>query len=204
MSVKIGETEMEKKILFQIREDWLALHREDAIDPAMPIIDPHHHLWDRGGARYLLQDIKNDIDAAGHNIRATVFLQCDSMYRADGDPKLAPVGETEFVNGIAAMAASDGYGPARICAGIVGFADLLLGADVVAARIDVALVFIEQVTRAGAIPQMMMRIDDRHRRLDRLLAPLREPILADRDRYRRPRRFPELDVHCGSLPGWED
>ena len=130
MNVKIGETEMEKKILFQLREDWLALHREDAIDPAMPIIDPHHHLWDRGGARYLLHDIKNDIDAAGHDIRATVFLQCDSMYRADGDPKFAAVGETEFVNGIAAMSASGTYGPARICAGIVSFADLLLGADV--------------------------------------------------------------------------
>jgi L-fuconolactonase len=130
LGVDIGETEMEKKILFQIREDWLALHREEPIDPAMPIIDPHHHLWDRGGARYLLDEVKRDIDSGGHNVRATVFLQCDSMYRADGDPKLAPVGETEFVNGVAAMAASNGYGPARICAGIVGFADLLLGADV--------------------------------------------------------------------------
>jgi L-fuconolactonase len=130
MNVKIGETEMEKKILFQLREDWLALRTEEPIDPAMPIIDPHHHLWERGGARYLLHDIKNDIDAAGHNIRATVYSQCDSMYRADGDPNLAPVGETEFVNGVAAMAASGSYGAARICAGIVGYADLFLGADV--------------------------------------------------------------------------
>jgi L-fuconolactonase len=126
MNVKIGETEIEKKILFEIREDWLASHREDPIDPAMPIIDPHHHLWDRG-SRYLLEDIKRDIDTGGHNIRATVFSQCDSMYRADGDPKYAPVGETEFVNGVAAMSASNTYGPARICAGIVGFADLPTG-----------------------------------------------------------------------------
>src|SRR5579871_5738021 len=84
MSVKIGETEMEKKILFAIDEDWLAQRLEDPIDPAMPIIDPHHHLWDRG-SRYLLEEIKADIDTSGHNIRATVFLQCDSMYRADGD-----------------------------------------------------------------------------------------------------------------------
>ena len=129
MNVKIGETEIEKKILFEIREDWLASHREAPIDPAMPIIDPHHHLWDRG-ARYLLEDIKRDIDSGGHNVRATVFSQCDSMYRADGDAKFAPVGETEFVNGVAAMSASNIYGPARICAGIVGFADLLLGAEV--------------------------------------------------------------------------
>jgi L-fuconolactonase len=129
MTVKIGETEMEKKILFAINEEWLALHREDPIDPAMPIVDPHHHLWDRG-SRYLLEEMKHDIDASGHNVRATVFLQCDSMYRAEGDPKFAPIGETEFVNGIAAMSASGIYGPTRICAGIVGFADLLLGAEV--------------------------------------------------------------------------
>ena len=67
----------------------------------MPIIDPRHHLWDRG-SRYLLEEIKRDIDLGGHNIRATVFLQCDSMYRADGDPKFVPIGETEFVNGVAA------------------------------------------------------------------------------------------------------
>jgi hypothetical protein len=66
MTVKIGETEMEKKILFAISEDWLAQRREDPIDPAMPIIDPHHHLWDRG-SRYLLDEIKQDIDASGHN-----------------------------------------------------------------------------------------------------------------------------------------
>jgi len=129
MNVKIGETEIEKKILFEIREDWLALHREAPIDPGMPIIDPHHHLWDRG-SRYLLEEIKSDIDTSGHNVRATVFSQCDSMYRADGEAKFAPIGETEFVNGVAAMSASNTYGPARICAGIVGYADLSLGAEV--------------------------------------------------------------------------
>ena len=129
MTVKVGETEMEKKVLFAINEDWLAQRREDPIDPTMPIIDPHHHLWDRG-SRYLLDEIKRDIEASGHNVRATVFLQCDSMYRAEGDPRFAPLGETEFVNGVAAMSASGIYGPARICAGIVSFADLLLGAEV--------------------------------------------------------------------------
>jgi L-fuconolactonase len=127
---KIGETEHERKVLFVINEDWLAKRREDPVDPAMPIIDPHHHLWERGGARYLLHDLKADIDGAGHDIRATVFVQCDSMYRADGEEKFAPIGETEFVNGVAAMSASGRYGPARQCAGIVGFADLLLGTEV--------------------------------------------------------------------------
>jgi len=119
----------EKKFIYQVNEDWLALRREEPIDANLPIIDPHHHLWDRG-LRYLFDELKDDIDTGGHNIRATVYLQCGSMYRAEGDPKLAPVGETEFVNGVAAMSASDLYGSVRFCAGIVGFADLLLGAAV--------------------------------------------------------------------------
>jgi predicted TIM-barrel fold metal-dependent hydrolase len=64
---------------------------------------------------------------SGHDVRATVFVQCDAMYRARGDPDLAPVGETEFVNGIAAMSASGGYGPTHVAAAIVGFAELRLG-----------------------------------------------------------------------------
>lgn len=110
--------------IFDFDEDWLAKHREDIIDPDLPIVDPHHHLWDRG-SRYLLDEFKADF-GSGHNVRATVFVQCDAMYRADGDPDFAPVGETEFVNGIAAMSASGGYGPTRVAAGIVGFAELRL------------------------------------------------------------------------------
>jgi predicted TIM-barrel fold metal-dependent hydrolase len=123
----IGKTEAEA-ILFKTNDAWLALREEPVIEPDLPIIDPHHHLWDRG-ARYLFEDILRDV-GSGHNIRSTVYLQCDSMYPAEGDRNLAPVGETEFVNGVAAMSASGLYGPARICAGIVGFANLFLGARV--------------------------------------------------------------------------
>jgi predicted TIM-barrel fold metal-dependent hydrolase len=111
--------------LFGFDSQWLAKHSEAILEPQLPIVDPHHHLWDRG-YRYLLDEFLADI-ASGHNVQATVFVQCDSMYRADGDPDFAPVGETEFVNGIAAMSASGNYGPARVCAGIVGFAELRLG-----------------------------------------------------------------------------
>jgi L-fuconolactonase len=111
--------------LFGFDEAWLKGHREEILEPELAIVDPHHHLWDRG-SRYLLDEFLADV-SSGHNIRATVFVQCDSMYRADGDPDFAPVGETEFVNGVAAMSASGAYGPARICAGIVGFAELRLG-----------------------------------------------------------------------------
>jgi predicted TIM-barrel fold metal-dependent hydrolase len=128
MNVKIGETETEKAILFSTNDAWLDTTREEIVDPAMPIIDPHHHLWDRG-ARYLFHEILADI-TTGHNVKATVYLQCDSMYRAGGDPNFAPVGETEFVNGIGAMGASGTYGDQLICAGIVGFANLTLGARV--------------------------------------------------------------------------
>lgn len=111
-----------------IDDAWLALHNEDVIDAARPIVDPHHHLWDRPHHRYLLPELLADLDT-GHNIRGTVFLQCSSMERADGDPRFATVGEVEFVNGIAAMSASGVYGPVRVCAGIVGKVDLLQGAS---------------------------------------------------------------------------
>jgi L-fuconolactonase len=124
MAIELGKTEAER-ILFAIDESWLDRRREEILEPHLPIIDPHHHLWDRG-SRYLLDEVLKDI-GSGHNVRATVYLQCDSMYRVDGDPLMAPLGETEFVNGIAAMSASGLYGPARVCAGIVGFADLTLG-----------------------------------------------------------------------------
>src|SRR3984957_9664811 len=108
------------------REDWLAQYTEQVLDPARPIVDPHHHLWDRGGQRYLIEDIAADI-ASGHTIVATVYVEPRSMYRAGGPEAMGPVGEVEFANGAAAMSASGGYGPAAICAGIVGHANLLLG-----------------------------------------------------------------------------
>src|ERR1700733_15670811 len=108
------------------RPDWLALRQEDIIDPKRPIVDPHHHLWDRGGQRYLIEEITDDI-ASGHNIVATVYVEARSMYRAGGPEAFPPVGEVEFANGVAAMSASGGYGPAALCAGIVSHVNLLLG-----------------------------------------------------------------------------
>jgi L-fuconolactonase len=112
-----------------VRPDWLALRQEEILEPALPIIDPHHHLWDNHGERYLLPDLLADL-GSGHNILATVFVQCGAMYRREGPEALRPLGETEFVNGVAAMSASGQYGPARICAGIIGMVDLTLGDQV--------------------------------------------------------------------------
>ena len=106
--------------------DWLAQVSEDIIDPERPICDPHHHLWDHPDSRYLLDELIADT-GSGHNVVSTVFVECASMYRAEGPEALRPVGETEFVNGVAAMFASGGYGAMRACAGIVSYADLTLG-----------------------------------------------------------------------------
>jgi L-fuconolactonase len=119
---------------------------EPILDPDLPIVDPHHHLWDRRALlqtlpppqhpfeqvlrlspRYLLDELLNDLKR-GHNVVATVFVECGSMYRSGGPTEMKPVGETEFVNGVAAMSASGTYGVERACAGIVGHADLTRGA----------------------------------------------------------------------------
>jgi L-fuconolactonase len=106
---------------------WLAKQPpEPILDPDLPVIDTHHHLWDRPDHRYLLDEFLDDV-RTGHNVVATVFVECNSMYRADGPEAMRPVGETEFVTGMAAMSASGAYGPTRVAAGIVGFADLTLG-----------------------------------------------------------------------------
>lgn len=99
---------------------------EEILDPTLPIVDPHHHLWDDTRGRYLLDELLADVNS-GHNVRATVFVECAAMYRADGAAAMRPVGEVEFVNGAAAMSASGVYGETRLCAAIVGHADLRLG-----------------------------------------------------------------------------
>jgi predicted TIM-barrel fold metal-dependent hydrolase len=97
---------------------------EDVLEPGLPIIDPHHHLWDDERPRYLLDELLADVRTGGHDVRATVFIECRAMYRADGPEPTRPVGEVEFANGVAAMSASGQYGDTRVCAGIVGYADL--------------------------------------------------------------------------------
>ena len=101
--------------------DWLNQLREDVLDPAREIVDPHHHLWPRPHLSYDLEELWSDTQD-GHNVTATVFMECGSAYRADGPEHLRPVGETEFVTAAAERAALS-PGKAQI-AGIVGHADL--------------------------------------------------------------------------------
>ena len=108
------------------REAWLAQVAEPAIEPDLPICDPHHHFWDRQGDRYLLDQLTGDL-GGGHNVTQTVFIECHSMYRAGGPEEMRCIGETEFVQGLAAQSASGRYGPTEVAAGIVGNANLMLG-----------------------------------------------------------------------------
>jgi predicted TIM-barrel fold metal-dependent hydrolase len=110
----------------RVRPDWLAMLREDILDPDQPIIDPHHHLWHARPDRYLLEDLLADV-TTGHNVLATVFIQCGSAYRKDGPEALRPVGETDFVAAIARATEAGEHGAFRACPGIVGHADCLLG-----------------------------------------------------------------------------
>lgn len=125
-----------------------AAQAEAILEPDLPIVDPHHHLWDRRAVmaalpppkhgfehmlrlvpRYLLDELLADMKS-GHNVIATVYMECGAMYRARGRDELKPVGETEFVNGVAAVSASGVYGDVLACAGIVGHADCTRGGAV--------------------------------------------------------------------------
>jgi predicted TIM-barrel fold metal-dependent hydrolase len=102
---------------------------EPALEPGLPIVDPHHHLWDTrpGTPKFMFPEVVADIGAGGHNITQTLFIECGSMYRAEGPREMRYVGEVEFVNGVAAQSASGGYGPTRVASGIVGRADFTTG-----------------------------------------------------------------------------
>ena len=131
---------------------WLALHTEPPLEPELPFVDCHHHLMDHRepkgelrpieearpeafrlflgpttpmyGCRYLLDEYAEDIATSGHNVTHTVYLEASSFYLPDGPPALRPVGEVRFAQGVAAMSASGRYGPTKVCAAIVGFADM--------------------------------------------------------------------------------
>jgi predicted TIM-barrel fold metal-dependent hydrolase len=108
---------------------WLAGGREEILEPALPIVDPHHHLRETAHGRYLLPELSDDL-ASGHNIRATVFVDSQSMHRADGPVVLRPVGETDFVLDSLAAASASRVASWNPCAGIVGNLDLTFGAAV--------------------------------------------------------------------------
>ncbi|MFM5953631.1 MAG: amidohydrolase family protein [Novosphingobium sp.] len=118
---------------------------EAILEPELPIIDPHHHLWDLRplmgvfpeplhpfiaaialSPYYTFNELHADA-TSGHNVIGTVFMECGAFYRAGADEAFKVVGEVEYVNGVAAQSASGLYGDARLCDAIIGHADLRLG-----------------------------------------------------------------------------
>ena len=89
-------------------EEWLAQEEpEEVLDPELPIVDPHHHLWDlrkftvqphRNFLQkvYLTEEFSNEILKSGHKITHTVFAQCAAFYRKEGPEELKSLGEVEF------------------------------------------------------------------------------------------------------------
>lgn len=110
---------------------------EVIIEPSLPIIDAHHHLFDKPGMRYMTEEFLEDV-RAGHNVVASVYIEASAFHRRSGPPVLRPLGEIEFANGVGAMFASGEYGDLRLCAGIVGYADFRMG-DEVALLLDRAM-----------------------------------------------------------------
>lgn len=107
-------------------ESFVTGFSEDVLEAALPIIDPHHHFYDKATPPYLLKELLADI-GTGHNVQKTVYVECESMYATDCPPEMGPVGETVFANDNAARTASGGFGNVRAPAAIVGYADLMLG-----------------------------------------------------------------------------
>ena len=108
-------------------ESWLKKCQEEILEPDLPIVDPHHHLWRRGEWIYEGEELRADL-LSGHDIRATVFLQCGERHHQHGPESLRPVGETEYVRGVAESL--DSRYQVHACQAIVGRADLTLGAEV--------------------------------------------------------------------------
>lgn len=121
--------------------NWARQRQEAPLEPELPILDPHHHVWDDERGRYLIHELAEDVNGSGHNIIATIFIEAGAMYRAGGPVAMQPVGEVEFVSGVAAMSASGRYGKTRLCAGIIGHVDLTLG--------DAVQPVLEALTTAG-------------------------------------------------------
>ena len=216
-----------------INDAWLGLVKEAALEPDLPICDPHHHLWDRRDGRvdrrYMLDEILADIrgdgaggSGSGHNIRSTVFIEHLAMFRTSGPNEMKYVGEVEFANGIAAMAASGIYGSTRVAAGIVGYVDLSTGSRVAAvleAEMDAARDRFRGVRcsgawdpdpRIGRAAKAGMYVDPRYREGTAEVARLglvfdltaRFPQLAECVDLAR--AFPGMTVvlnHCGGVAG---
>lgn len=114
------------------RKAWRDQVIEAAIEPELPIIDAHHHVWEKEPFPpfdpYDETDLFADMEGCGHNIVGTVFTDSHTSYLIDGPEHLRVVGETRYAERIAELALERGGGAAGACAAIAPSANLLLGA----------------------------------------------------------------------------
>ncbi len=117
-----------------IGRDWRDQVREDALDPDLPIIDAHHHIWNEAPVpiveAYPAEMLFEDKANSGHNVIATVEVDCLAHYRTNGPERFRVIGETEYVDRVADEAEQLGGRYAGACAAIVPNANLLEGASV--------------------------------------------------------------------------
>lgn len=113
-----------------VRQEWLNQHIEDPILPNIPIIDPHHHLWDVGFGRYYIEELLEDINSSGHNIVSTVYIMSSSntkIYSKDGLEEFKPLTEIEFATSEGKRADLIPNNKVKVNASIVGSVDLTYG-----------------------------------------------------------------------------
>ncbi|SAL76123.1 amidohydrolase family protein [Caballeronia telluris] len=129
------DSKYERNNFPRVRPEWLALVAEKAVEPELPVIDPHHHLWDVDTAFYQAPELVGDV-SSGHNVVATVFVECKAHFDQDVPAPLAPVGETRFAVAEAKRAAQLEGGHDALVKGIVAYGDPLapLPADVLQAH----------------------------------------------------------------------
>lgn len=112
---------------------WHALKtNEPAIEPLLPIIDAHHHLYDNVSDlhHYRLEELHRDF-GGGHNIAATVYVEgYGSGWYSDGPEHLKSVGEIKMIVDASRMSPWNSHAKCRLAAGIVSHVDLTLGARV--------------------------------------------------------------------------
>ena len=113
-----------------VRPSWLNKLKEKPILPNLNIIDPHHHLWDVGFGRYYVEELLEDINTSGHNIKATVYIMSSSnteIYLKNGPEEFKPLSEIEFATNEGKRADLIKNNKVKVNASIVGSLDLTYG-----------------------------------------------------------------------------
>lgn len=121
----------------EVLQAWLKSTSEEALEPELAIVDPHHHAWDMRELEgfnlfglfkqqfYMSDELVDDLVGGGHNVTHSVYAEAHAFHSADAqNPVMAPLGEVVAMQGLAAQFASGKYGELRALAGIIGTADL--------------------------------------------------------------------------------